>query len=172
MKELKKYFFVIYFAGSVVCAQNLYVNNLIGSDANNGLSPTITGVAGDGPKATVSNAITAATAGSIIYIAATGVNYVESPNVNKLVTFIGYSVTGTTEKVTIDLSGGNMIFNVASGSTIFFMALPIAGSGYSYPAAAGFHFKGTATTGFYFQSGYVLQVNTTFTETSPFRYQR
>lgn len=172
MRNLAKYFCLIYLLCGIIYAQDFYVNNVIGNDGYNGLSPVITGITGIGPKATISNALAAATAGNIIYIAATGINYIESPNVDKLITFIGYSTAGAAEKVVIQLSAGDMTFNIPSGGTIFFMALPIAGPGYSYPAAAGFHFKGTATSGFYFQMGYVVQVNTGFTIAFPFRYRR
>lgn len=170
MKKTVIYFCLIYLLGSILFAQSFYVNNVTGIDANNGLSPIATGAPGVGPKKTISNAIIASSTGNIIYIAATGINYNEHPMVDKQLTFIGYSVSGAAAYVIIELTTGDMTFNVPGG-TIMFLALPIAGSGYSYPAAAGFQFRGTATSGFYFQAGNVMQVNVNFSVLYPFQYR-
>jgi len=173
MKRAALFLGILFLLSDFSYSQNiLYVNNVLGNDAYDGLSPITAGSPVNGPKRTISNAITTALPGALIYIAATGISYVESPNVNKLVTFIGYSSAGTTANVVIELTAGDMIFNIPSGGAVMFLVLPIAGTGYGFPSAAGFQFKGTATTGFYFLSGSVLQVNTVFQIIFPFRYKR
>ncbi len=172
MKKSVLIFCLFCLMSSVISAQMVqYVNNITGNNGNNGLSP-ITGMGtGVGPKSTISNAIMTINSGGTIFIAATGIPYVENPTVNKIVNFIGHSTSGTAEYVNIVLTGGDMTFNIPGGVNIYFMALPIAGTGYSYAAAAGFKFKGTATTGFNFQSGQVVQVNADFIINFPFRYK-
>jgi len=64
-----------------------YVNVITGLDGYNGLSPTVGGI-GVGPKATINNAITAATAGDTIYVDyGNGVLYNEAVVVNKAMVF-------------------------------------------------------------------------------------
>lgn len=171
MKKSISIFCLICLMSGIIFAQmDLYVNNVTGNNGYNGLSPIVGGI-GIGPKQTISNAIITSVPGSTIFIAATGVPYIESPNVDRVLNFIGYSEGSTPEYVNIILTGGDMTFNIPAAGTIYFMVLPIGGTGYSYAAAAGFKFKGTATTGFYFQSGQVVQVNTNFLINFPFRYK-
>lgn len=172
MKKSIMVFCLVCLIGGVISAQmNQYVNNLTGNDGNNGLSPILGAGVGVGPKKTITNAIATITSGGTIFIAATGVPYVENPMVNKIINFVGHSISSTPEYVNIVLTGGDMTFNIPGGGTIYFMVLPIGGTGYSYAAAAGFKFKGTATTGFYFQLGQVVQSNTDFIINFPFRFR-
>lgn len=70
-----------------------YVNNDIGLDGYNGLSPTV-GVVPIGPKRTIANAVSASSSGDTIYIARTGSDYTDDLNTNgKTLTF--YTSNGT-----------------------------------------------------------------------------
>jgi hypothetical protein len=172
MKKLSKVFFLIIVVASMTCAQQkLYVNNMIGLDGYDGLSPVVS-LPSQGPKASISNAITAAINGTSIYIAATGVPYIESPVVNKVITFVGYSASSAVKPVEINLIGGDMVFNPPGSGTVRFNIGNISGTGYNFPAASRFQFKGTLTKGFYLKSGYVRQGNAAFIILPPFRDRR
>lgn len=80
--------FVVAFVSSFAFGQTTYyVNNQIGLDGYDGLHATITGVPGEGPKLTISNAITAASAGDIISVAAFA-PYDETLTIDKKLTFL------------------------------------------------------------------------------------
>jgi hypothetical protein len=173
MKKLTKVFFLVIVLVSMTSAQQkLYVNNMIGLNVHDGLSPINTGSPSNGPKASISNAIAAAINGTIIYIAATGIPYNENPVVNKVIPFVGYSASNTVKPVEINLTGGDMVFNPPGNGTITFNVGSINGPGYNFPAASRFQFRGTSTKGFYLKSGYVRQGNAVFYIIPHFRDRR
>ncbi len=172
MKKLFMVFFFIIVLVSMTFAQmKLYVNNKIGMDSYNGLSPVFKGGA-DEPKQHISNALLAAVDSTTIYIAATGVPYNESPTVDKVINFIGYNPSGTGRAVEIKLTAGDMVFDVPGDRTVLFNIRAISGPGYNYPAANRFQFKGTSSSGFYLKSGSILQGNAMFVILPPFRERR
>lgn len=173
MKNLVQvFFFVIILVSMTFAQQKLYVNNMIGSDAYDGLSPVMAGSGVNGPKHSISDAITTAINGTTIYIAATGVPYIENPVVNKVVTFVGYSASTVVKPVEINLTGGDMVFNVPMNGMVLFNVSAISGPGYHSPAASAFQFRGTITTGFYLRSGCVRQGNAVFIMIPPFGERR
>lgn len=97
--------------GAVAFAQTTYfVNAQTGLDGYNGLSATVTGTPGVGPKATINNAIAAASAGDIIVVDfGNGTTYNENVTVNKRLTF-GVSAnsgsgTPTVTSWTVNITG-------------------------------------------------------------------
>ena len=104
--------------GALSFAQTTYyVNNDIGLDGYNGLSPTVGG-APTGPKRTIANAVSAAVNNDIIVIALTGSNYTDDLNTN-----------GKT--LTFNTSGGMPVVAniIISDATIFGGPIALTGAG-------------------------------------------
>ena len=86
-------------SGASFAQQTYYVNSVIGLDGYDGLHPDVTGVPGQGPKKTITNAITAASSGDIISVEPNA-PYPEVLNVtDKHLTF-ATTTPGTTAEVT------------------------------------------------------------------------
>jgi hypothetical protein len=88
--------------GALSFAQTTYyVNNDIGLDGYNGLSPTV-GAVPTGPKRTIANAVSAAVNGDIIIIAQTGSNYTDDLSTgSKTLTFNSSNGTPVVANITI-----------------------------------------------------------------------
>lgn len=88
--------------GSTTFAQTTYyVNNQTGLDGYDGLHANVTGVPGQGPKRTISNAITAASASDVISVEAFAA-YNETIVVNKKLTFAATGGTVTVTALTLN----------------------------------------------------------------------
>jgi len=86
-----------------------YVNNSIGLDGYDGLHSTVTGIPGQGPKLTIGNAVTAASAGDIISVEAFAA-YNETLTITKKLTL------QTTSATPVSVSG-QLILNNNSTTT-------------------------------------------------------
>lgn len=101
---------VMAFSAFAVAQTTYYVNVVTGLDGYNGLSPTVTGVPGVGPKQTIANAITAASPGDIVTIDyGNGNLYNENVTVTKKLTFgtSNNSGSGTPQVVSWTINNAN-----------------------------------------------------------------